>query len=181
MRPVPPHPSVLARIVEIALFVSLGAGQALAATQTTTTLSVGPSNNVTAGAVVILTATVTNPSAVTKGTVKFCNALITDCGPGRGLYGTAALTSAGTAVLRTRLGVGVANIKASFVPTSANAGSTSLTNAVAVSASSIYASFTILNESGSVGAYTLSGAVSGFGTQSLGGTLAFLDRSEEHT
>jgi len=84
MRPVPPHPSVLARIVEIALFVSLGAGQALAATQTTTTLSVGPSNNVTAGAVVILTATVTNPSAVTKGTVKFCNALVTDCGPGAG-------------------------------------------------------------------------------------------------
>jgi hypothetical protein len=175
MRPVPPHPRVLARIVEIALFVSLGAGQAFATTQTTTTLSVGPSNNVTAGAVVILTATVTNPSAVTKGTVKFCNSLITDCGPGRGLYGTAALTSAGTAVLRTRLGVGVANIQASFLATTANAASTSLTNTVAVSASPIYASSTTLSASGSIGNYTLGGVVTGFGSESLSGTLSFLD------
>jgi len=175
MRPVPSHPSVLARIVEIALFVSLGAGQAFATTQTTTTLSVGPSNNVTAGAVVILTATVTNPSAVTKGTVKFCNALITDCGPGRGLYGTAALSSAGTAVLRTRLGVGVANIQASFLATTANAGSTSLTNSVAVSASPIYASSTTLSASGGVGNYNLGGVVTGFGSQPLTGSLTFLD------
>ena len=177
MRPV--QATIFARVRSISatcgLFFALCMAPALAATPTTTTLAVGPSNSVVTGTVVTLTATVTNPSPVTKGTVQFCDALISHCGPGRGLYGTATLTSAGTAVLRTRFGTGVANVQASFVATSANAGSTSLTNAVAVSASSIYASSTILNESGSVGAYTLSGAVSGFGTQSLGGTLAFLD------
>jgi hypothetical protein len=105
----------------------------------------------------------------------FCDALVAHCGPGRGLYGSATITSGGAAVLRTRLAAGIANVQAIFVATAANAASTSLTNAIAVAASPIYASSTTLNESGSVGAYTLRGAVSGFGTQSLGGTLAFLD------
>jgi len=177
MRPVHASPFACLRAISApcGLFLALCVAPALAATPTTTTLAVGPSNNISIGQVVTLTATVTNPSPVTHGTVMFCDALVAHCGPGRGLYGSATITSGGAAVLRTRLAAGIANVQAIFVATAVNAASTSLTNAIAVAASPIYASSTTLNESGSVGAYTLSGAVSGFGTQSLGGTLAFLD------
>src|ERR1035441_1578981 len=95
MRPV--HASPFARLRAISatcgLFLALCVAPALAATPTTTTLAVGPSNNISIGQVVTLTATVTNPSPVTHGTVMFCDALVAHCGPGRGLYGSATITS----------------------------------------------------------------------------------------
>jgi hypothetical protein len=182
MRPV--HATLFARLRVISaaygLFLAIFAAPALAAAPTTTTLSVGPSNNVTIGQVATLTAAVMNPSPVIRGTVMFCNALIVHCGPGRGLYGTATLTSAGTAVLRTRLGAGIANVQALFIGTSANAASTSLTNAIAVAGSPIYASSTTLNASGSAGSYTLSGTVTAFGGSSFPGALTFVDTSNSN-
>jgi hypothetical protein len=142
---------------------------------TTTTLAIGPSNYVAADTVVTLTATVTNPGSVTSGTVNFCNVESTDCSPGSGLYASAQLTSAGTAVIHRVFGYGNNNIKAVFLPTTLSAGSTSLTNTVTVTASPIYASVTTLGETGSAGNYTLSGTVTAFGSQSLTGAIDFLD------
>jgi len=140
-----------------------------AQTPTTTTLTVNPANYVAAGAVVTLTAQVTNPGLVVAGTVHFCNASSTDCSVGGAtdIYGTAQLTSAGTASIRKVFGYGLNNIKAVFLPTGSNAGSTSLTNFVTVAASQIYARSTTLTAGGLPGAYTLSGQVTAFGSQSL--------------
>jgi hypothetical protein len=144
-----------------------------AQTPTTTTLSISPANYVAAGTVVTLTATVTNPGSVTAGTVDFCNADSTDCSPGSGLYGTAQLTSSGTASILKVFGYGANNIQAVFAPTVANAGSTSLTNFVTVAAGAI--TNTTLTAAGSPGNYTLSGAVTAFGTQPLTGVVNFID------
>ena len=146
-----------------------------AQTPTTTTLAISPYNSVALDTVVTLTATVTNPGAVTAGTVNFCNVNSTDCSPGSGLYGTAQLTSAGTATIKHVFGYGVNNIKAVFLRTTANASSTSLTESVSVSGSPVYTSATTLGATGSAGNYTLSGAVTAFGSQPLTGTIDFLD------
>jgi hypothetical protein len=103
-----------------------------------------------------------------------------DCSLSSGLYATAQLTSAGTAVVHKAFGYGVNNIKAVFLPTTANAGSTSLTDSVSVSASPIFASFTNLGAGGGVGNYTLSGSVAAFGSQSLSGIVDFLDTSNSN-
>jgi hypothetical protein len=146
-----------------------------AQTPTTTTLAISPYNSVALDTVVTLTATVTNPGAVTAGTVNFCNVNSTDCSPGSGLYGTAQLTSSGTATIKHVFGYGVNNIKTVFLRTTANASSTSLTESVSVSGSPVYTSATTLGATGSAGNYTLSGAVTAFGSQPLTGTIDFLD------
>ena len=147
---------------------------------TSTTLAVLPSATVTAGTVVTLTATVQNPAAVTKGMVLFCNSLATHCGQGTGLYGSASLTASGTATLKMRFGAGANSVKAVFVATSSNAASASSANSITVSTSPVYPSSTTLSKSGSAGNYTLSGTVTGFGTQGLTGSLAFLDTSNSN-
>src|ERR1019366_6887816 len=70
-------------------------------------------------------------------------------------------------------GYGANNIKAVFAPTVAKAGSTSLTNFVTVAAGAI--TNTSLTAAGSPGNYTLSGAVTAFGTQPLTGVVNFID------
>ena len=143
---------------------------------TTTSLALSPANYVASGTIVTLTATVTNPGSVTTGTVNFCNAASTDCSPGSGLYGTAQLTGAGTATILKVFSYGVNNIYATFLPTTANAGSASLTNFVTVGGSASYTSTTTLTAGGSTGNYTLSGTVTAFGGQPLGGdAVNFLD------
>jgi len=165
----------LKRLVFI-LIVFLTASPVYAAQASTTTiLSIDPSSNVAVGTVVTLTATVTNPGNVTSGTVNFCNMESTDCAPGSGLYGTAQLTSQGAASIRHIFAYGVNNIKAVFLPTTANASSTSLAETVAVMASQSYTSATALTASGSAGNYTLSGTVAAFGSEILSGPISFLD------
>jgi len=180
----PVHALRLARVRAIyascGLFLALAITPAFAATPTTTTLSISPSSNVALDTVVTLTAAVTNPGVVTTGTVNFCNVNATDCAPGSGLYGTAQLTSAGTASIKHVFGYGVNNIKAVFLPTTANASSTSLTETVSVAASQIYPSSTTLAASGSAGDYTLSGIVTAFGSELLSGSIHFLDTSNSN-
>ena len=177
MRPV--HATLVERVRSVSatcgIFLALCVAPAIAATPTTTTLAVGPSNNVATGTTVTLTATVTNPSPVTTGLVLFCNATAPHCSQGVGLYGTASLTTSGTAILRMRFGAGVANIQAQFVATSANAASASLTNSVAVTALPSYASVTSLGKTGVMGNYTLTGTVGGLGLNLVSGTVSFLD------
>ena len=178
MRPV--HGALFARLraslASFGLFFALYTAPAFAATPTTTTLTAS-SNNVVAGAVVTLTATVTNPGPVGQGTVLFCNASVSQCTQGRGLYGAVQLNSDGSAVLRLRFGSGVVNIQAKFTATRSNAGSTSLTSSIGVSSGPVYASSTSLAKAGSTGNYTLTGTVGGFGSGSLLGSVSFLDTS----
>jgi hypothetical protein len=151
-----------------------------AQTPTTTTLAISPSSNVVVDTVVTLTATVTNPGLVTTGTVNFCNVLSTDCAVGSGLYGTAQLTGAGTATLKHVFGYGVNNVKAVFLPAGSNAGSSSLTNSVSVAGAQVWSSSTTLAEAGISGNYVLSGTVTAFGSEPLGGAISFLDTTNSN-
>ena len=151
-----------------------------AQTPTTTTLAISPSSNVVVDTVVTLTATVTNPGLVTTGTVNFCNVLSTDCAVGSGLYGTAQLTGAGTATLKHVFGYGVNNVKAVFLPAGSNAGSSSLTNSVSVAGAQLWSSSTTLAEAGISGNYVLSGTVTAFGSEPLGGAISFLDTTNSN-
>jgi hypothetical protein len=168
------------RHVFIGLMALCFAGPVLASTPTTTTLVLSPTGTVVTRTAVTLTASVSNGAAVTSGTVNFCNSSMSVCLPEDGLYGTAQLTSAGTAIANVRLGVGTHNITAVFVGTTNNAASTSTPQALVVSASQIWASTTSLTSSGNAGNYTLSGVVSGFGNQPLSGTLEFLDTTNNN-
>lgn len=150
---------------------------AVALSPTSTSLAATPGDNVPAGTVVTLTATVTNPNIVTKGFVNFCDAARPMCTSGDGLYGTAQLTPSGTATLRTKLGAGTAEIIAVFMPTKDNQGSKSSGVTINVSAAPIYPSLTSLTAAGTLGNYVLSGIVTAFGKQTLGGTVTLLNSS----
>ena len=163
--------------IEMSFLVSI-AQASCAAVTTTTILTVSPGSSVTAGTVVTLTATVTNPTAVTKGGVKFCNTSVPDCNSGIGLFGKAQLTRAGTATLKMKFGYGTYNIKAMFVPTTTDSGSMSSTNVLNVTSSPIYASFTTLAAVGSAGNYILNGDVNVYGNQTLTGTVSLLDTTK---
>lgn len=156
------------------VFASLLAAQAT----TTTTLTINPSSYVPFSTVVTLTATVRDSWPVAQGVVDFCNADMADCVIGDGLYGSAEITGAGTASISQIFGYGNHNIKAVFHNvTGVDIGSSSSTSTLTVQASQIYASSISLGETGSPSNYTLSGSLTAFGSQVLGGTLTFLDTS----
>ena len=149
-----------------------------AAIPTNVTLTISPNSTVAAGTVVTLSAAVTDPGAVTKGTILFCNASLASCEPNNGLYGSAQLTNSGTASIRTRFAVGINNVKAVFVRTMTHAGSTSSAGVLSVNAGPIYTSYTTLTSTGDPNSYNLIGTVTGFGSQTLTGTVSLLDISD---
>ena len=138
---------------------------------TTTMLAVSPNDPVFAGAMLTMTATVTDPGIVSSGFVNFCDATRSTCLPGGGLFGTAQLTRSGTATLRMRFGTGNNSIVAVFMPTKSNLGSRSLTVSINVGTAEIYPSRTSLTASGGPGNYTLSGEVVAFGRQAINGVI----------
>ena len=130
---------------------------------TATALAVTSAGNavtmVTSGALVTLTATVTAGStAVAPGQVNFCDATAKYCTDIH-LLGTAELTSAGTATLKLRPGVGSHSYKAVFVGTTASAASASTASALAVTG--LYPTISTIAASGNPGDYTLTATVSG--------------------
>ena len=142
------------------LVLLLSATHALAAPQSTATVLAvtaggNPVTTVAPKTVVTLTATVTSAGTpVAPGTVNFCDtagALCTDIH----LVGTAQLTSAGTATIRFRPGMGTHSYKAVFVGTQSYTGSSS-----AASSISIPQTITInLTATGSAGGYGVSQSV----------------------
>ncbi len=147
---------------------------------TNTVLSISPGSSVASSTTVALTARV-NGGAVTKGTVKFCNATILSCDFGIGLYGTAQITSSGNATTHIRLGVGSYNIKAVYLGTTAFSGSSSPTTALTVTPGPIVAGSIALNEAGSVGNYALSGTLAAYGNQPLAGSVALIDTTNANS
>lgn len=142
-------------------------------TTTATSLTLSAST-VSAGTVVTFTATVTNPSPVTRGLVMFCDASATYC-EDVSIVGTAQLTSAGTAIIKGVPGIGNHSYKAVFVPTTSNKGSTSTAKALTVTGP--YAVTTTIGKTGSAGNYTLTGTVAGKSSLTLAptGSVSFLD------
>jgi len=154
---------------------------AFAGTATTTTLAVTSGGSavtsVSSGTVVTLTATVLAGSTpVTLGTVNFCVATATHCTDIH-IVGTAQLTSAGTAVLKFRPGVGSHSYNAVFVGTTTNTTSSSSASSLTVTQTGLTPTITTIAQSGSIGNYTLTATVgSRFGTGPTG-TVSFLDTS----
>ena len=148
---------------------------------TTTTLAVSPSDHVSAGAMVTITATVTDPGIVSSGLVNFCDPTRPTCLLGDGLYGTVQLTRSGTATLRMRFGAGNNSVVAVFVPTKSDLGSRSLTLNINVGTAEIYPSVTSLTAIGGPGNYTLSGEVVAFGRQAMSGVIDLLNMTANNS
>ena len=160
---------------------SNASAQAPAATRTTLAVTSGGSavTTVASGSVVTLTASVNvGAAAVTVGRVNFCDASAKYCTDIH-LLGTAQLTSAGTAVLKFRPGIGSHSYKGVFAGTKTDGGSSSSASALAVTGTTgPFASATAIAETGSWGVYTLSATVSEIGgTAPPTGVVSFLDTS----
>ncbi|WP_263360194.1 Ig-like domain repeat protein, partial [Acidicapsa ligni] len=135
------------------------------------------SSGVSQGTAVTFTATVRNGTTpVFPGLVRFCDASAGEC-EDMAILGTAQLSSAGTASITLRLGVGTHSINAIFVGTSIYQASTSSTQTVVVASSGSYASTTTLVPTGGANGYTLSGGVAGYGPAAPTGSVSFLDTS----
>jgi len=150
------------------------------AATTTTTLAVTSAGSavttVASKTVVALTATVkAGTTAVKPGQVNFCDATAKLCTDIH-LLGTAQLTSAGTASMKFRPGIGSHSYKAVFLGTKTNAASTSSASALTVTGN--YPTTTTIVPSGSPTNYTLTATVSGLGPVAPTGTVSFLDTSD---
>jgi hypothetical protein len=139
---------------------------------TMTTLAVS-SNNVAAGTPVVFTATVTDQysAPVTAGQVTFCDANATYC-EDAAVLGTAQLTSAGTAAVTLRLGIGNHSIKAVYRGTNLDFGNNS--NVQAVTVTGALPSAAALVAIG-YGDYTLTATVTGAAKTAPTGTIVFTD------
>ena len=137
----------------------------------------GAVTTVTSGTVVTLTATVTSAStALTTGQVNFCDASAKTCTDIH-LLGTVQLTSAGTATLKIRPGIGTHSYKAVFAGTKTYASSASGASALTATGTiPPLATRTSIDQTGGWGAYTLSATVTETGNPAPPtGTVSFLD------
>ncbi len=169
------------RMVLLLVTVVLPGTMVRAQTATTTTLAVSPSSSpgspLPPQTVVTLTATVTAGGApVSPGLVTFCDATATNC-TGLAVFGTAQLTSEGTAVLRLFPGSGLHSYHAVFAGTTTHTTSTSTPQSVTVLAPSSFPTTTSIASSGSAGNYTLTATVVGIGNAAAGptGNVDFID------
>jgi len=132
-----------------------------------------PVTTVPSNTVVTLTATVaSSATAVSPGTVNFCNASVpaTPCTDIH-LLGTAQLTSAGIATIKIQPGIGSHSYCAIFVGTSSYATSTSSTAQLTVPATGSYTTATTISAiNGAAGNYTLTAQVTGMGNNTVAPT-----------
>ena len=151
---------------------------AAAATTTLAVTSAGSAvTTVASKTVVTLTATVkAGSTAVKPGQVNFCDATAKSCTDIH-LLGTAQLTSAGTATMKFRPGIGSHSYKAVFLGTKSNAASTSSASALTVTGQ--FSTTTTIAQNGSAtSGYTLAATVSGgLSPVAPTGTVSFLDTS----
>jgi hypothetical protein len=160
---------------------SLHALQTPTNTAITVTVDGALAGSVSSGTVVVLTASVTQPSMehpnVTLGTVNFCDATATYCEDSH-LIGSAQVTSHGTATFKFRPAPGQHTYKAVFHGTTGFASSTSYPYPLEVTGGP-FATTTTIAQSGSAGDYTLMATVTSSGSPALSpaGTVDFLDTS----
>jgi hypothetical protein len=162
----------LAGLTQMAM-LGLAAQAAGVSTATTLTLSSG---TVASPAAVTLTATVTaGGSAVTAGTVTFCDASAAEC-QNTSIVGTGQING-NAAIIKIVPAIGVHTYKAIFNGTVTNAGSTSSTQTLTVSGQ--YPTSTSIAVSGSPSGYGLTATVVGVAGHPplLSGTVSFQDTS----
>jgi hypothetical protein len=171
-------------VLGLTLFGAWHAASGQAKTVTTTTLVVtsgsGAVTTVPSGIVITLTATVqAGTSALTQGQVNFCDASAAFCTDIH-LLGTAQLTSAGTAIMKFRPGLGSHSYKAVFPGTNGDSGSSSGASVLAVTGTPYpLGSLTTIAETGSWGNYALTATVTEYGgTAAPTGSVSFLDTSD---
>ena len=157
------------------------AAQTRASTATTLAMTAAGHTvtTVKSGTVVTLTATVTAGTTTLKtGQVNFCDALAKYC-TDINILGSAQLTSAGTAAMKFRPGIGSRSYKAVFLGTNTYSGSSSSASALTVTGTSgPFATATSIAETGAWGNYTLTGTVTeAGGTVTPTGTVSFIDAS----
>jgi sugar lactone lactonase YvrE len=150
--------------------------QITAPASTTVTMNIAPSKVVDAGTAATFTAIVTADSPVTSGTVLFCDASFPQC-DGAAVFGSAQLTSAGTAAITLTLGVGTYSITAEFQATNPALAARSVPRPFTVNPSEDYFSSAAIAATGTPSDYTLTGTVTTFGTPQPGGTVSFLNTS----
>ena len=148
---------------------------------TITTLTITSGGNavttVAQGSVVTLTATVNAGStAITPGQVNFCVATAKSCTDIH-LLGTAQLTSAGTAVLKFRPGIGSHSYQAKFLGTNSYAASASASAPLAVTG--LHPTSTGGGVVGGLGTYTVTPVATGTGAWSPPptGSVSLIDTS----
>ncbi len=163
-----------ALLIVLAAMCPLSAVAIPVAATTVTTLSVSPSE-VTAGAAVTLTATVTSSgSPFGRGVVIFCDASANLC-QDSAILGEAPLTAAGTATIKLTLGTGTYSIVAMLQPSHVALLSASAPATLTVDANASYFSLSGITSSGAPGNYTLTGIVVAYGKHVPTGTDSFLD------
>src|SRR5580692_3594086 len=166
--------SALKQSTVIAATALLSATLAFASPLATTTTLTTTASPVTIGTVITLTATVADANgSVLFGTVNFYDASATPT-----LIGTAQLPTSGQAVIKLKLGVGSHSLTAVFVATTADLTSTSTAQAMVVTGT--YGTTTTLTSSGANAVYTLTGAVTAFGTPPFTGSIQFQDTSNSN-
>ncbi|WP_433974331.1 beta strand repeat-containing protein [Tunturiibacter lichenicola] len=147
-------------------------------TPTTTTLAIS-ATSVPYQTPIILTATVTAGNApITAGLVLFCEATAKFCENNSAL-GIAQLTFPG-ATASVKIGSGpIGNHSYKAVFRANNSYATSDSNIVTYSVTGTHTSSITLSSTGSIGNYSLTGTVAGFGSLNNGptGTISFLDTS----
>ena len=156
-----------------------GAAQTKPATATTLTVtsSSGAVTTVASGTAVTLTAAVkVGTTPLTTGQVEFCDASAAQCTDVH-VLGLAQLTSAGTATLKFRPGLGSRSYKAVFLGTNGYAGSASGASALTVTGTpGSIATASSIAETGAWGNYALTATVTEAGqTTAPTGSVSFLD------
>jgi len=158
---------------------AVAAKSTAALSPTTVTLAISaagsPVTTTTLGTTVTLTATpVSGGAAVFPAIVKFCDATLTSCDSATEI-GAAHVTSAGTAILRVRPGIGNHSYTAVFLGNTVAASAVSA--AAMVSVTGKLPSATTLTEIGDVGSYALTAQVAGAGL-APSGSVSFLDSDQ---
>ena len=156
----------------------LGLAAHAAGVQTVTTLTLS-SNTVASPAAVTLTAAVTaGGSAVSAGTVTFCDASAAEC-QNTSIVGTGQING-GAATIKIVPAIGVHTYKAVFAGTASNATSTSATQTLTVSGQ--YPTSTSIAVTGNPNGYGLTATVVGVAGHPplLSGTVSFEDTTNNN-
>ena len=172
----------LCLVVCLVLCGSGRTAEAQSKADTNTTLSIAsggvPVTTVASGGIVTLTATVSaGATALTVGQVFFCDASVSTCTDIHRI-GQAQLTKAGTAEFKFRPGPGNHSYRAMFRGTVAYLASSSATQGLSVTGP--IPSTTILTETNFT-SYDLTATVYGTGSAPPGGTVSFLDLTNNNS
>ncbi|RXH55936.1 EF hand domain/PKD domain protein [Granulicella sibirica] len=154
--------------------------QATASTTLAITSGGIPATTIATGDAATLTATVSaGTTPITTGQVNFCDATVAYCTDIH-LFGTAQLTSAGTASVKLSPGIGSHSYKAVYLPTTHYTSSASA--AVPLTVSGRYATSTTLAATGDVGNYTLTATTTGFANPAAAptGAITFIDTTNSN-